>query len=81
MDIALCLDRLNPGADWQGSVTANTRESFEAIRWKEKDPKPAWAEIMTKWEEIKDEPEPLTLEEKLDALKARIETLEAKEAR
>ena len=79
MDIALCLDRLVPGVDWQGSVTANTLEAFDAIRWKDKTPKPSWSAVLAKWETIKDEPEPMTLKEELDDLKARITKMETKQ--
>lgn len=49
MDIALVLDRLVPGADYQGSVTANTEEAFNAMRWNDPRPKPTWTEMLIEW--------------------------------
>lgn len=44
-DVALVLDRLCPGAAYEGSLTAGTREAFEAIRWSDQRPKPKWEEV------------------------------------
>ena len=74
MDIALVLDRLVPGADWQGSVTANTKEAFDAIRWNDDRRKPSWAEVLIAWRAIQREPKPaspMTPEQIVRALKAR----------
>lgn len=79
MDIALTFDRLVPGGDWQGSVTANTRESFDAVRWNDARTKPTWAEVVDKWAEIVAEPSPpppRNIEREMDDLKARITQLE-----
>ena len=55
IDIALTLDKLVPSGDWQGSVTNNTREDFESLRWADDRTKPTWAELETKWVEIENE--------------------------
>ena len=52
MDIALTLDKLVPGGDWQGSVTGNTKKDFDNIRWVDTRIKPIWKETQTKWAEI-----------------------------
>lgn len=80
MDIALMIHRLRPEADWQGSVTENTRESFEAIRWVDRRGKPSWTDLESEWtayqaEEATKEPE-LTTEERMDAMENRLGELE-----
>jgi len=45
MDVALTLDRLVPGAKYRGSLTANTQEAYEKIRWEDKRVKPTWEEL------------------------------------
>ena len=73
MDIALVLDRLIPGGDWQGSVTDNTKEAFDNVRWNDERPKPSWEEMEAKWPEIEAEPEPKS---EIEILKERIKVLE-----
>lgn len=52
MDIALTIHELVPGAAYFGSVTANTKEAFDGIRWMDERPKPTWAEMEAKWLEL-----------------------------
>ena len=73
MDIAATLDRLTPGTDWQGSVTDNTKEAFDNIRWNDERMKPTWKEVQAKWLEIELEPEPKS---EIELLKERVEILE-----
>ena len=82
MDIALCLDILVPGGNWQGSVTANTRKAYEAVRWNDARPKPSWADIEAQWaiEAAKPPPAPpRNMEQEIDDLKTRITALETKQ--
>jgi hypothetical protein len=46
MDLALALDRLVPGAAYGGSLTANSRDAYDALRWEDAREKPAWQEIL-----------------------------------
>lgn len=73
MDIALVLDRLTPGANWQGSVTDNTKEAFDKIRWNDPRTKPTWKEVEAKRPEIESEPEPKS---EIELLKERVKALE-----
>jgi hypothetical protein len=68
MDVALALGRLIPSAEYFGSLTENSLNAYDNISWMDSRIKPSWAEIIIKWESIKDEPAPLTLEERLAAL-------------
>lgn len=52
MDIAITLDRLIPGAKYGGSVTANTQESYDEIRWEDERTKPTWVELEAAWIEL-----------------------------
>lgn len=45
IDVALALDRLVPGADYLGSLTAGTQAAYDALEWRDGRPKPSWAEI------------------------------------
>ena len=49
IDIALVLDDLVPEGNWQGSVTDNTKESFDNLRWNDNRPKPTWEEVEDRW--------------------------------
>lgn len=57
-DIAMALDRLVPGADWQGSVTAGTKAAYDAIRWNDDRPKPSWQAVKDASAAIAAEPPP-----------------------
>jgi hypothetical protein len=45
MDLALNLEALIPAAQYGGSLTANTQEAYDAIRWDDDRPKPTWEAI------------------------------------
>lgn len=57
MDVAVALDRLVPGAAYGGSLTDNTREAFDALRWEDDRAKPSWSDVEAAWVEIQAEPE------------------------
>jgi hypothetical protein len=45
-DVAYAIHTLVPGAVYFGSVSNNTEESYNAIRWEDEREKPTWAEII-----------------------------------
>lgn len=45
MDIALAIEVLVPGAQYGGSLTANTRGAFDALRWEDVRQKPQWEHL------------------------------------
>lgn len=45
MDVALTIEALVPAAQYFGSVTDNTRESFEALDWRDEREKPTWEQL------------------------------------
>lgn len=49
MDVALTIHELVPGAKYFGSVTDNSKEAFDNIKWRDKRTKPSWTEMETKW--------------------------------
>lgn len=49
IDIAITLDKLVPQAEYGGSLTENTKESYEALRWEDSRPKPTWEQIEAEW--------------------------------
>lgn len=50
MIIALAISKLCPAPQFFGSVTANTPEAWEKVRWLDSRPKPAWEELEAAWE-------------------------------
>ena len=72
MDIALAIDRLIPAAKYRGSVTANTEESYNTIRWNDARPKPTFEELLNVWVII--EAELQAQQAKIDARLADIAT-------
>ncbi len=50
MDVALALDELVPAACRGGSLTDNTREQYDALRWEDDRPKPTWEQLVAAWE-------------------------------
>jgi hypothetical protein len=58
VDIALALDVLVPGADWQGSAMAGTKAAFGRLRWHDARPKPSWAAVKAKADELAALPPP-----------------------
>lgn len=57
MDIALCLERLVPQAEYSGSVTDNTKETYDKLRWDDKRKKPSWGELVQMYPVVKKENE------------------------
>ena len=49
MDISLCIDAIVPKAQYFGSLTDNTQESFDNLIWNDKRVKPIWNEIESVW--------------------------------
>lgn len=52
MDVLLALAHLRPAPKFGGSLTANTREAYEAIRWEDERPKPSWSDLEAAWPEV-----------------------------
>jgi len=52
MDVALTIHELVPAAKYFGSVTANSKEAFDKINWRDGRTKPTWAEMEAKWAEL-----------------------------
>lgn len=65
MDIALCIEKLIPQAKYGGSVTDNSKKSYDALRWEDERKKPTWEQIVDIWKVIESEPviEPETTEQ------------------
>ena len=58
MDIALGIEALVPAAQYFGSTTANTKQSFDDLDWQDERSKPTWKQVQDAYtalpEEIKD---------------------------
>ena len=83
MDTALCIEKLaGLGVKYSGCTEFNTEEEFNKLRWNDERPRPKWSDLMVKWNEIKDIPEPKTefelLKEKVDLMDLKINVLEKK---
>lgn len=53
MDIALAIERLLYGAEYFGSTSDNTKESYSKIDWRDtRKPKPTWEELEAAWAEV-----------------------------
>ena len=65
LDIALCIEKLIPAARYGGSVTDNSKKSYDALRWEDERKKPTWEQIVDIWKVIESEPviEPETTEQ------------------
>ena len=48
MDIALCINKLLPAAQY-GGVPGSTEEEYNALRWEDVRTKPTWSEIEAAW--------------------------------
>jgi hypothetical protein len=48
MDIALCIDKLLPAAQY-GGVPGKTEEEYNALRWEDDRTKPTWQAIQDAW--------------------------------
>jgi len=79
MDTAIAIERLvGLGVKYGGATQFNTEEEFNNLRWNDQRPKPKWSDLVAKWDEIKDEPLPKTIQEELDELKVRMSLVEMK---
>ena len=67
MDVAIAIDILVPEAQYGGSVTANTEQAYNAIRWEDERLQPTWAELVAAWENYTPPEPPPSLEERLQA--------------
>ena len=45
LDVALAIEILVPAANYFGSVTDNTEESYSSLEWLDERGKPAWREL------------------------------------
>ena len=55
MDVALGIEALVPAAEYFGSTTANTKESFDDLVWNDKRTKPTWYAIQSAYDKLPDE--------------------------
>ena len=81
MDTALAIEALvGIGIKYGGCTEFNTEEEFNKLRWNDERPRPKWVDLVDKWNEIKDIPEPKSemelLREEMEVLKNRIMELE-----
>ncbi len=81
MDVALAIEALvGLGVKYFGSTTDNTEEQYNKLQWNDERPKPLWAELIAKWDEIKDIPAPKDedefVQEKMDDHESRIKAIE-----
>ncbi|MGX9570797.1 tail fiber assembly protein [Pseudomonas sp. CFBP 5748] len=51
MDVSMAIEWLVPAAQYFGSLTDNTRDSFEMLSWNDERPKPTWENVEFAWEE------------------------------
>lgn len=54
MDVALAIELLVPAAEYFGSTTANSRECFDELDWRDAREKPTWEQLI----EASQEPQP-----------------------
>ena len=79
MQTAIAIERLvGLGVKYGGATQFNTEEEFNNLRWNDQRPRPKWKDLVAKWDEIKDEPLPKSLQEELDEVKLRLTMLEVK---
>ena len=55
VDVALGIEALVPAAEYFGSTVENTKESFDALDWKDARKKPTWAEVQAAYDALPDE--------------------------
>jgi len=67
VDVALAIEKLVPHAVYYGSVTANTKQAYDNIRWKDKRAKPTWEQILKANELVKKELAEQKVKEELEA--------------
>ncbi len=52
IDVALAIEALIPGAQYGGSTTANTKKSFDDLRWEDQRAKPTWEALLSAWNNL-----------------------------
>jgi hypothetical protein len=67
MDIALCIEKLIPSAKYGGSVTDNSKKSYDALRWEDERKKPTWEDLLLIDPVIQAEQVKITETEQLEA--------------
>ena len=50
MDVALGIHLIHEGAEYRGSCTANTKDTYNNLVWLDEREKPAWDEIVSAYE-------------------------------
>jgi hypothetical protein len=55
IDVALGIQALLPAAEYFGSVTANTKECFDNLNWKDARPKPTWKQVQDAYDALPEE--------------------------
>jgi hypothetical protein len=55
IDVALAIEALIPAAEYFGSTTANTKESFDNLNWQDKRTKPSWKEVQEAYAALPEE--------------------------
>jgi hypothetical protein len=55
MDIALGIEALLPAAEYFGSTTPNTKQSFDDLEWLDSRAKPTWKQVQDAYSELPEE--------------------------
>ena len=55
MDVALGIEALIPSAEYFGSTTDNTEESFDNLVWNDARPKPTWKKVQDAYNALPEE--------------------------
>jgi hypothetical protein len=55
MDIALGIEALLPAAEYFGSTTPNTKQSFDDLEWLDSRSKPTWKQVQDAYDKLPDE--------------------------
>jgi len=55
IDVALGIDALVPSAQYFGSVTVNTKESFDNLDWQDEREKPTWKQVQDAYDALSEE--------------------------
>lgn len=76
LDITLILDFLVPAAEYQGSLTDNTKESYDSLVWNDNRPKPSWDDIVNQASAVN---EHLDNQNRIEELKLLLEKSDHKE--
>ena len=49
MDVALAIEALLPAAEYFGSTSENTKQSFDNLNWLDERSKPTWKQLQDAW--------------------------------